>query len=115
MTPEQTKHLWRLLGQTYGSKFAEQYGPMPNEAWSAMLENITPEQAKHALHKLIHAGSAFPPTLPEFVAMVKTFRPAHVVDIGALPPPRQDNETIKANIQRLRDMLASNDVYNGPK
>jgi hypothetical protein len=110
MTPEQIKHLWRLLGQTYGSKFAEQYGPTPNEAWGAMLENATPEQAKHALHKLIHAGSAFPPTLPEFVAQVKTFRPAVIHDFPRPAPsfPPISIEQARENIRRLRELV------NGP-
>jgi hypothetical protein len=82
-----------------------------------MLEQVTMEQAKHALHKLIHAGSAFPPTLPEFVAQVKTFRQAAIFPFPqqALPPAVQDREKIKANLTRLREMLASDVPYAGPK
>ena len=71
MTPQQQTHLWDLLGQTYGHKFNDQYGPVPTEAWSAMFLEMEPEQAKYALMKLINAGSPFPPTLPEFVALAK--------------------------------------------
>jgi hypothetical protein len=108
MTPEQRNHLWRLLAQTYGQKFAEQYGPVPNEAWSAMLEHVTMEQAKHALHKLIHAGSAFPPTLPEFVAQVKTFRSAVVHPFPRIEDrPAISPEKAAENLKRLRDLLKS--------
>jgi hypothetical protein len=71
VTPQQQDHLWRLLGQTYGHKFADQYGPSPNEAWAAAMASMTADQAKFAFRKLVDGGSPFPPTLPEFVALAK--------------------------------------------
>lgn len=71
MTPAQIETLWTLLAQTWGAKFIENYGPKPNDAWSAALVNLTPDQAKFALRKLIDAGSPFPPTLPEFASLAK--------------------------------------------
>ena len=84
MTPEQTKHLWRLLGQTYGHKFADQYGPTPNEAWTAALTTLSQSQVKHALGEAIRSGSPFVPTLPEFVKMAREYREPRVeaVDSG---------------------------------
>jgi hypothetical protein len=105
MNPEQIKHLWRLLGQTYGQRWAEQYGPTPNEAWTAYLSTIEPERAKHGLHKVIHSGSPFPPTLPEFIGYVKTFRPAaRVMQIDEQRTPA-DAEKARQNIERIRQML----------
>jgi hypothetical protein len=81
-----------------------------------MLENVTAEQAKHALHKLIHAGSAFPPTLPEFVAQVKTFRSAQ---IHQFPKPTEQYppvtpEQARENIRRLRELVNGPAVLRGP-
>jgi len=66
-TAEMAK-LWSLLGQTWGSKFIDQYGPNPNEAWQGVLAQTDLGAARDALRALIYAGSPFPPTLPEFLA-----------------------------------------------
>lgn len=119
MTLDQTKQLWRLLAQTWGSKFTEQYGPTPNEAWSAALENASVGEAKYALHKLIDEASPFPPTLPEFIGYVrKARRPSQVrhdangraylgdePPLVALPPRVVDLESARENIRRLRETL----------
>lgn len=118
MNGGQIETVWRLLAQTWGAKFLEQYGPRPNEAWSAAMANVSPEAAKHALMKLIDSGTPFPPTLPEFIAHAKKYRPVEIrfdangraylgdepVDLRSLPSP-VDPETARANIQRLRDTL----------
>lgn len=116
MTPEQLKHLWRLLGQTWGSRFAENYGPTPNEAWSAALESITVDAAKYALRKLVLSGSPHPPTLPEFLVLARSATPpAKVLRFyedgrvmsDSLPPERElaSPETNRENIRKLREML----------
>jgi hypothetical protein len=107
MTPEAIKHLWRLLGQTYGQRWADQYGPTPNEAWSAFLTTIDVPRAKHGLHKAMNSGIPHPPTLPEFVAYVKTFRAAAEVHqiVDARTPA--DNAKVRDNLARLRDLLKS--------
>lgn len=105
MTPEQTKHLWRLLGQTWGAKFAEQYGPAPNEAWSAALASISSDQAKHALGQLIQSGTPFPPTLPEFMAEARKHKPIAATE--RLLPNIVSPEKARENVQRLRELLKS--------
>jgi hypothetical protein len=110
MTHEQMKHLWRLLGQTWGSKFAENYGPAPNDAWQAALQSISPDQAKHALKMLIQAGSPFPPTLPEFMADARRYRTPPAPPermLGNSVPPEQAAE----NIKRLRELMKSSGVH----
>lgn len=108
MTPDQIKHLWRLLAQTYGQRWAEQYGPTPNEAWSAYLATIDAQRAKHGLHKAIHSGCPHPPSLPEFIAYVKTFREASVIQFNG---PRLEHqqpmtrELIREGLDRLRREL----------
>ncbi len=106
MNPEQMKHLWRLLGQMYGHKFSEQYGPVPNEAWSAALAEVPPEGAKVALQRLIGAGSPFPPTLPEFIAVARTAKTATVLRHPILDhdKPQMTPEQIA---ERRRQMYAA--------
>jgi hypothetical protein len=117
MTHEQMKHLWRLLGQTWGSKFAENYGPAPNEAWLAALASFSTGDCKYALQKLILEGSPFPPTLPEFIAHAKC-SPERTAQVrydanGRLmgesyaPEPKRicSPEENRSNLQRLREML----------
>jgi hypothetical protein len=108
MNQQQTETVWTLLAQTWGAKFLEQYGAKPNDAWASTLANVEPEAARHALKQLINEGSGFPPTLPEFIAHARTFRPAcPVVNINQQRVERQttDPETAKRNIEMLRDTL----------
>jgi hypothetical protein len=115
MTPIEMKGLWDLLGQTWGSKFYEQYGPNPNDAWGMALTHTSIEAAKYALGKLIEGGSPFAPTLPEFMVFARKWdrdcaprydgRLMGEESPALLPSP--DPEKTKANLARLRQMLDS--------
>lgn len=118
MNAEQLRGLWNLLGQTWGSRFLEQYGTQPNEAWSAALAHVSPEAARHALKGLIGEGSAFPPTLPEFISWAKKYRPSVVKydangrgylgdepEVVRLPQRSVDPEKARQNLEKLRQML----------
>jgi hypothetical protein len=111
MNPEQIRQLWNLLLQSWGQKFAEQYGAEPNDAWTAMLASTEPSAAGAAFKALVLSGSPFPPTLPEFLAEArKHVRRQAVVDMNALRPPPQDPvspERARENIERLRRTLNS--------
>lgn len=85
MNQQQTSQVWSLLGQTWGAKFLDQYGANPNDAWTAALSHVRPEAARHAIHRLIKDGSAFAPTLPEFIAAADDYRPES--STSALPGP----------------------------
>ena len=104
MTPEQIKHLWRLLGQTYGHKFADQYGPTPNEAWTAALMTLSPSRVKHALGEAIRSGSPFVPTLPEFVKMAREYREPQV-ETGAVRKLTHVSELPEETRTRLRRQM----------
>lgn len=101
MTPHQMQSVYPLFAQTWGARFLEQYGPQPNEAWSAALTNVSSEAARHALSALIQEGSAFPPTLPEFVAAARSYRaPASTV-------PRLEGPVRLASTEELRASASS--------
>ena len=108
--------LWNLLLQSWGQKFAEQYGAKPNDAWTAMLAKVEPDAARYAFTQLIGAGSPFPPTLPEFVAWAKKYRPIDIRfdangrmylggDFTPIDALRCSPEVAKANLEKLREML----------
>jgi hypothetical protein len=71
------------MGQTWGNKFLEQYGPEPNDAWIAFLSGMTVDASKSAFRDLVLEGSGFPPTLPEFVAIARKHRALSVVRFDA--------------------------------
>jgi len=67
--------MWNLLVQSWGQKFAEQYGVTPNEAWQGMLTHVTPEAGRFAFQKALRETPTFPPTLGDFLAWVQEYRP----------------------------------------
>ena len=120
MTPHELKGLWDLLGQTWGSKFYEQYGPSPNDAWTMALTSASREAAMYALKKLIEGGSPFAPTLPEFMVFSRKFDrdcaprylPNGTMFFGTPPVAEIDRkpadpEKVRQNLARIREMLRS--------
>ena len=120
MTPQEMKGLWDLIGQTWGSKFYEQYGPSPNDAWTMALNASSREAAMYSLKKLIEGGSAFAPTLPEFMVFARKFDrdcaprylPNGTVYYGSPPMTELDRkpadpEKARQNLERIRAMLQS--------
>jgi hypothetical protein len=112
MTPQEMKGLWDLIGQTWGSKFYEQYGPTPNDAWTMALTASSRDAAMYSLRKLIEGGSAFAPTLPEFMVFARKW------DRDSAPrrdlngnvtclPYSADPEKARLNLDRIRAMLKS--------
>lgn len=98
------KQLWRLLAQTWGNRFLENYGNAPNEAWSAALANLSAQQCKHALGQLIKSGTPHPPTLPEFMVEARKYRPAFKSRPEELTNPVSP-EKAQENIRRLREAM----------
>jgi hypothetical protein len=118
MTPQEMKGLWDLLAQTWGSKFYEQYGPSPNDAWTMTLANTSRDAAMYAMRKLIETGSAFAPTLPEFMVHSRKWdrdnaprydcngRVITGDNVRQLIQPA-DPEKTRQNLERIRQMLKS--------
>lgn len=105
MSPNEMRTLWTLLGQTWGNRFLEEYGPRPNEAWSAALNTVDFQACTQAMRALIDLGSPFPPTLPEFLKQARRFR-ARPTNVVELPPPPMAPEKIRSNLERLRALIA---------
>jgi hypothetical protein len=100
-------NLWERLGYIYGHKFSATYGESAtnenNElteaarTWATGLRELTGEQIASGLHECVNCGEAWPPTLPEFVAMCKG---KQTNEFGLDYVPEYHRETIR-NPERL--------------
>lgn len=106
MSPSEIDQVWNMLAQTFGKQFLENYGPRPNEAWTAALEAMQFHQATHAWREIVKGGSAFPPTLPEFAAAARRWRPPPAEPNRAIPWT-VNREKSAENLRKLRELLNS--------
>ncbi len=98
--------LFQRLAAMYGSKWADLWAGAPLDAikaeWTRALTGVDAEAVRLALDHLLSAGNPFPPTMPEFVSLVRQFarRGPHrlaIVDARRDPPPQ--------GFQHLRDII----------
>ena len=73
-------NLWEKMIHLFGHKFSATYGEsaiVNNElsgaakTWARGLQGVTNKQLVVGFQQCIHKGEAWPPTLPEFVALCK--------------------------------------------
>lgn len=55
----------------YGQRWAENYGSCPDEFWCHALNACTEAELRRAIRTLMTGASKHPPTLPEFLELVK--------------------------------------------
>jgi hypothetical protein len=55
--------VWDRLGQWYGSRLADNYGPTPPEDWCEVIDRTDDERLHSALSHLRHQSPVHPPTL----------------------------------------------------
>lgn len=80
--PERRKHkpsaraqrVWDRLGDWYGARFADQFGDQPSQDWSTVIDNTSNDDLVAVLVLVRQQHVTFPPTLPEFAALVKEVR-----------------------------------------
>ena len=70
--------LWQRLGDIYGPKFFDAFGSFFDAkgqisrtvtTWAEALYEVTPERLRRGLNACLERGTAWPPTLPEFVKL----------------------------------------------
>jgi hypothetical protein len=66
--------LWKRLGQWYGSRFADVYGPEPSEDWRACVDEASNDDVVAVLAMIRQRHVTFPPTLPEFESLFREVR-----------------------------------------
>lgn len=68
------QRVWDRLGDWYGARFADQYGDLPSQDWCTVIDGSTNEDLIAVLIRVRQEHVTFPPTLPEFAALVKQVR-----------------------------------------
>jgi bisphosphoglycerate-dependent phosphoglycerate mutase len=62
---------WAAMQQRYGlRRWNELYGEDVSPAWREVIDRATPDEVKNALAELPKAAPDYPPTLPQFVAIL---------------------------------------------
>lgn len=57
-----------MLTEMYGNGFLQKYGDKPGPLWRQTVGELTDAQIDAGISRLMAAGGAFPPSLPEFKA-----------------------------------------------
>lgn len=82
------------LGAMYGAKWLDLWTGIPMEAvkaeWSRALTGVEPEAVRLAFEHIVTEGNPFPPTMPEFVGLVRRFRRVGVHRLLAIGDNRRD-------------------------
>jgi len=66
------------------------------------------EQIRRGLEACVTSGDAWPPSLPEFMAMCKPAKrenAAMYLNVPQLPAPVSDKETAAANLRKIRQLV----------
>lgn len=61
---------WQAMAERYGRRWTEQYGLESSPAWRELIDKYTPDDVKAALAELPKEAKDFPPTLPQFEAIL---------------------------------------------
>lgn len=70
MSKRSHTRFWADMVDRFGRRWAELYGPVPGEAWVQLLDRYDPAVIKSAVASLASLKAEFPPTLPQFEAML---------------------------------------------
>lgn len=87
--------LWTRLTEWYGKRWTELYGETCNREWDALIKGATNEAIKLALSECRSKHTSFPPTLPDFQALV---------DMSSKPASKAG----PSNAEKLRDYVVCN-------
>lgn len=68
------QRVWDRLGDWYGARFADQFGDIPSQDWCTVIDQTSNDDLVAVLVRVRQHHVTFPPTLPEFAALVKDVR-----------------------------------------
>lgn len=115
-----------MLGEMYGSQFLAKYSDTPGPMWRDVIAKLTDAQLDAGIERLMAAGSAFPPSLPEFRAACEgdpeTLDEALVEELAYQLIPSFDRQTLgrrevevltRRNLDRARALLTGDRQPNG--
>ncbi len=118
--------VWGMLVEMYGNSFVAKYSASPGPLWRAEIAKLTDAQLEAGIARLLDAGGAFPPSLPEFRAACvgdpQTLDEAQVEELAYQLIPSFERQTLdrrsleflaKRNLERARALLAGDAKPNG--
>jgi hypothetical protein len=70
MTQATHRRFWQAMGERFGKRWLEEYGPEPTLAWMHMLDRYKPLEVKAGLEAMAARGWQHPPTQPQFEAVL---------------------------------------------
>lgn len=65
------ERFWRSMGERFGKRWLDEYGPQPTRAWAELLEPWTADTIRQALDAMGEKAWQHPPTLPQFQALIR--------------------------------------------
>lgn len=71
---------WLRMTEVYGHKWTSAHGDEPTELWSMGLSALSMDDLKAGIRACMTSGDAWPPSLPQFLALCK--------------PPKRENEAM---------------------
>ena len=100
--------LWGRMTEIYGHKWTSSYGTKPTDVWSKQLSALSRDDLKRGVTVCMTNGEAWPPSLPEFLAMCRPKKresEAMYHTVPMLPAPVSDKATAAANLASIRQMV----------
>lgn len=111
--------VWAMLGEMYGAAFVAKYGASPGPLWRSEIAKLSDAELEAGIARLMDAGGAFPPSLPEFrtacTEAPQSMDEAQVEELAYQLIPSFDRQTqdrrtleilARKNLDRARALLA---------
>ncbi len=92
--------LHAMYGKAWLDMWADAPIPTVKALWAESLGRCTAEQIRLALLEIEKGGKAFPPTLPEFVAVCEQFRPKGPPSLYLAAPRTEAPANVFANLRQ---------------
>ena len=70
-TQKTHERFWEAMRARFGLRWLTEFGNKPTAPWVALLNQVTPEQLHAAIDLMAELKFAYPPTLPQFQALLK--------------------------------------------
>ena len=98
---------WTRMTELYGHRWTSAQGETPNPTWSKAISGLSNDELRKGLNACLTSTNAWPPSLPEFLAMIRDRRENAAMYRNApqLPAPVSSAETARSKLQALRAQL----------
>ena len=94
------------MSEMYGNLWISAHGDTPSKLWASAIKSLSGQQINHGLELLIKRGEKYAPSLPEFVALCKSYHPP-TKQITKEKRPPTDKQKVSKHIADMRRALHS--------